>query len=528
MTTHKIITKSTNIKLVALSALLAILLALACVALIQPTPTAFACGNSAPNDAPYISTPTTTQLGDSSAFVAPAAAVGASDAHTPTTTSTQLLSGDSVSSVINQPMIRGTMTTRQEGNRLITDLEYIRHNGAVHVIHYSVRLFVGQLQDFEIIGTLNRQGFDLDLESKIRGMFWFPTPASIYRSYTVDWTTGPLWQHAFNQVFTVAVVGYNTWGGSNTSYTVSVHHFTYIVPLPLPQDPPPPRGHAFAGWYLDPLFTQPFDNRPIFEDTRLYAKFIPIVYNITFALNGGNPLISPPTTFTVNDTIDLPIPTRLGHHFRGWYANPLFSGSSSDAIPLDTIGNQRFYARWEIMQFDVVFVVDGEDWNTITVDWGTVLTSFYLVDMASFRAINLYWDSSMSSLFDQAIDRDVTLYAPAPFMVFVTLTFNVMGTTTNRLMYFNDLIGDLHLPTVYGYDFVGWYTDDSFSSSVLPSTRLVGHTTIYARFVPASPNDDYDSPNAIFVWLRSYWWAVALISVGVISLAILGKKKARR
>ena len=421
-----------------------------------------------------------------SVHVTPATTAAASDMQymgTPTTT-TQVLSGDSVSSVINQPMIRGTMTTRQEGNRLITDLEYIRHNEAVHVIHYSVRLFVGRLQDFEIIGTLNRQGFDLDLESKIRGMVFFPTPASIYRSYTVDWTIDPLWQPTFNEIFTVAVVGYNTWGGSNTSYTVSAHHFTYIVPIPLPPNPTPPRGYQFAGWYLDADFTEPFSGSTITADITLFARFSPIIYTITFTLNGGA-LVSPPTTFTVNDTIVLPIPTREGHHFRGWYSNSNFSG---DAVTdfTDTIGNQSFYARWEIQRFTITFVVGGNVYYTIIVDWGTALSGMTFVNPLTGQLARLYGDSSLTDTISSStvIDGNMVVYSDSPIDIFVALTFNIAGQTTTHLIPHGERLTLLPTVVQIGFSFVGWYTCSNFITTINANNRLTSNMTIYARLEP--------------------------------------------
>ena len=50
---------------------------------------------------------------------------------------------------------------------------------------------------------------------------------------------------------------------------------------------------------------------------KLYAKWKPIEYVITYETNGGNHLDS--EVYHYQDQLTLPVPVREGYQFTGWY-----------------------------------------------------------------------------------------------------------------------------------------------------------------------------------------------------------------
>ena len=144
--------------------------------------------------------------------------------------------------------------------------------------------------------------------------------------------------------------------------------YTNFVPAVLPPDPEM-AGFTFMGWYFDSDFTQPFDGRPIFNDTTLFARFEIIVYNITFNLGGGINHPANPATFTIqSDTIVLQDPTREGYIFAGW--------TDGGTVPAGSIGDRIFTANWTRIILTVTFIVNGEIHSTVLVPWGeTMLNS---------------------------------------------------------------------------------------------------------------------------------------------------------
>ena len=90
-------------------------------------------------------------------------------------------------------------------------------------------------------------------------------------------------------------------------------------------------GYTFTNW------SNAFTN--VQSDIITTAQFTPIVYTITYFLNGGVNNPSNPSTYTIEDTpIFLLNPTRSGFVFAGW--------SPSNEIPANGIGNRTFTANW--------------------------------------------------------------------------------------------------------------------------------------------------------------------------------------
>lgn len=158
-------------------------------------------------------------------------------------------------------------------------------------------------------------------------------------------------------------------GGNKDFYAKWVYAYDLVE---LPPDPVK-TGFDFIGWFYDSAFTIPYDYLPIYSNTELYAKFEAIVYNIGYILNGGE-MSGQPTTYTIeSDGFTLPIPSRTGYTFKGWYTLPDFSGDVVTTIPKGSIGHRNYYAKWEINRFTVTFYVDGAVYKTMEVDYGTTL-----------------------------------------------------------------------------------------------------------------------------------------------------------
>ncbi len=54
------------------------------------------------------------------------------------------------------------------------------------------------------------------------------------------------------------------------------------------------------------------------------------------------------TTYTSTNELELPIPTKEGYTFAGWYDNPELTGDAITHISDTTFGNLKLYAKWEM------------------------------------------------------------------------------------------------------------------------------------------------------------------------------------
>ena len=131
---------------------------------------------------------------------------------------------------------------------------------------------------------------------------------------------------------------------------------TYILPNALKE------GYTFEGWYNNSEFSgSALSSIPAGWEGTLYAKWAeesaenPQV--IFWNLNGGTVEVELPKYVTT--TYTLPIPTRKGYVFGGWYDNVNFIGTAITSIPANWQGS--LYAKWteETPEEVIYWVLNG-------------------------------------------------------------------------------------------------------------------------------------------------------------------------
>ncbi|GAP72202.1 hypothetical protein SAMD00024442_27_12 [Candidatus Symbiothrix dinenymphae] len=118
--------------------------------------------------------------------------------------------------------------------------------------------------------------------------------------------------------------------------------------------------YTFGGWYKEANCTTEwiFETDLVDGDMTLYAKWIPLTYNIAYnLLNGATN--SNPTSYTPEDAITLVSPgAREGYIFAGWYANAGRTGSAVTSIATGSSGDTAFWAKWTLA-FTITYNTDG-------------------------------------------------------------------------------------------------------------------------------------------------------------------------
>ncbi len=100
-------------------------------------------------------------------------------------------------------------------------------------------------------------------------------------------------------------------------------------------------GYVFAGWYLDQVMITPASfPLTVTEAMTLYAKWVKSVYEVSFDTNGGS-YIAPLET---DELSDVPIPTRNGYAFEGWYKDSTLNAPAS--FPMKVDRDITLYAKW--------------------------------------------------------------------------------------------------------------------------------------------------------------------------------------
>ncbi len=98
----------------------------------------------------------------------------------------------------------------------------------------------------------------------------------------------------------------------------------------------------------------------------LYGNAAPIIYQISYETNGGSAIV--PAFYTIQNGYVLSTDTtRSDHIFAGWYDNAQFNGSSIERIPIGSIGNRTYYAKWVMEFYHAALIVNSSDIDDKTV-----------------------------------------------------------------------------------------------------------------------------------------------------------------
>ena len=65
------------------------------------------------------------------------------------------------------------------------------------------------------------------------------------------------------------------------------------------------------------------------------------------------------TKYTIEDTKTLPVPTKDGYSFAGWYDNEEFNGEKIDTIETGNFGNKVLYGKWNLETYQITYNLNG-------------------------------------------------------------------------------------------------------------------------------------------------------------------------
>jgi len=191
-------------------------------------------------------------------------------------------------------------------------------------------------------------------------------------------------------------------------------------------------GFNFAGWNTAAAGTGTNHNAGASftptADITLFARWIPIIYDITYNLNGGENHTTNPATYTIETpSVTLGEAERTGYAFAGWFDNAYYTGEPILEISVGSTGDKEFYAKWIPIIYSITYNLNGGTNNSSNLEEYTI-------------------ESDEFALFD---------------------------------------------PAKLCYTFEGWYTSEDFAEetemSVVP-TGSIGDITLFARWKSTPSN----------------------------------------
>ena len=280
-------------------------------------------------------------------------------------------------------------------------------------------------------------------------------------------------------------ITYNNVNGATnnnpTHYNAASEDFT-IYPLTK-------EGYTFAGWFTNEECTVS-TNLTITKgsngDITLYAKWTPITYTIEYVTYGGT-ATGNPTTYIITDNVTFNNATLSGYVFKGWYT-AAEGGSKVTGITAGTTGNIILYAHWDYVSTITFESNGGSPVNSISNVEGTTISAPVAPTKEHYTFAGWYSDAALTKTYSFTTQpaEDITLYAKwTPVVYEIEYVLNGGTNSKNNVTKYTveDKI-ELHAPSKVGYDFVGWFTDAEFTSSVVTELKVgtSGKITLYAHY----------------------------------------------
>ena len=212
-------------------------------------------------------------------------------------------------------------------------------------------------------------------------------------------------------------------------------------------------------------------------------------YAITFDANGGS--VSPSSAQTKNGKLEsLPTPTRGGYDFLGWYTQK----DGGDEVTTDTVFTKdtTIYAHWQkqaAQEYTVTFDANGGSVNpsSATTKDGKV-ESLPTPTRGGYDFLGWYTqkDGGEKVITDTVFTKDTTIYAHWQKQAAqeYTVTFDANGGSVNpsSATTKDGKLESLPTPTHGGYDFLGWYTEETGGEKVTTDTVFTKNSIIYAHW----------------------------------------------
>ena len=203
------------------------------------------------------------------------------------------------------------------------------------------------------------------------------------------------------------------------------------------------------------------------------------IYTATFILNGGDLSNLSPLSFTQEMLpYVLPIPIREGYYFLGWYEDKNLNGNSVIDIPASTVLDMTYYAKWELVNYNINFLLND---GFLDEDFPTYYNVTQLpleLPIPSKRGFDfLAWYEEMHFNGEQVHSlpanaaSEVTLYAKWELITF-SIDFLSVDGIMDDTAYFNisQLPYVLPIPSRDGYRFLGWFDLDNLFGQ--PTTQI--------------------------------------------------------
>ncbi len=238
----------------------------------------------------------------------------------------------------------------------------------------------------------------------------------------------------------------------------------------------------------------------------LFAQWDPIIYYITFVLNGGTIDDENPLPYDATRNIILSSPSRTGYSFQGWFKNADLSGAAISEINRYTTGDMTLYAKWRMDNYSITYyVMEGNNSSSNPTSYNIETETITLADPTWTGYEFQGWYTNADCTGDPVTEiakgstGNLTLWAKwniTTYDITYVVGEGAVNDEGNPSSYnaFTETIS-LAAPSLTGYVFGGWYTNADCTGD--PVTEIEkgseGSLTLYAKWSPLGYTVSFDA-----------------------------------
>ena len=190
---------------------------------------------------------------------------------------------------------------------------------------------------------------------------------------------------------------------------------------------------------------------------------------VSYDANGGSVSKSSDTRYYGDTYASLPTPTRTGYTFTGWYTSKTGGSHVTVSTTITSSSSHTLYAHWSGARYTVTLNPSGGTVSpsTITVSYGETYGTLPTPTRSGYGFSGWYTSAGGGTKIESGTTVSTkgahTLYAQWSSSKY-TVTFDPNGgsvSETSKRIYYNSVYGDLPTPTRSGFEFLGWYLDNT-------------------------------------------------------------------
>lgn len=252
---------------------------------------------------------------------------------------------------------------------------------------------------------------------------------------------------------------------------------------PVVQPDPITKNHYnFDGWYEDAELTSAFTfGSAVSENKTLYAKWTPVVYTVSFYVDGSL-FNTVPAAYGTSITLTDASP-KAHYNFVGWFTDQNRQFTEATIVE----GDISLYARYSEIIWTVAFNTNGGGRiSSMRVNDGQTISPMPAdPSRTGYTFDGWYTDSGLATAFDasSAVSDNITLYAKWNINYYRVDFDSNNGSYVNfQNVAYNSTVTKPADPTKNHMVFAGWYTDAGLTRTFNFGTKITEAITLYAKW----------------------------------------------